>query len=163
MSTNINIICLSGTREKLQMAAMVASVGAASGDNVTVFFSMNALQYFVKGQEGEAPVEGEFGKLLSHKGVPPFKQLFQQAAELGESHFAGQPGVVRIATARGVNAAPSAGVERGESLFDNGFRPVADVAQQGGLAYNLIIHGPTGRLGRHGIPPEVVTSTLDNR
>lgn len=87
MSTNINIICESGTREKLQMAAMVASVGAASGDNVTVFFSMNALQYFVKGHDGEAPAEGEFGKLLTHKGVPPFKQLFQQAAELGDAQL----------------------------------------------------------------------------
>ena len=87
MSTNINIICLSGSREKLQMAAMVASVGAASGDNVTVFFSMNALEYFVKGHEGEAPVEDKFGELLSKKGVPPFKLLFQQAAELGDAQL----------------------------------------------------------------------------
>lgn len=87
MSTNINIICLSGSREKLQMAAMVASVGAASGDNVTVFFSMNALEYFVKGNDGEAPVEGKFGELLSKQGVPPFKLLFQQAAELGDAQL----------------------------------------------------------------------------
>jgi peroxiredoxin family protein len=69
------------------MAAMVASVGAASGDDVTVFFSMNALQYFVKGHAGEAPHEGEFGDLLTHKGVPPFKTLFQQAAELGDARL----------------------------------------------------------------------------
>jgi peroxiredoxin family protein len=31
------------------MAAMIASVAAASGDEVSVFFSMNAMQYFVKG------------------------------------------------------------------------------------------------------------------
>lgn len=65
------------------MAAMIASVSAACGDNVTVFFSMNALPYFVKGYVEEAPIEGEFGDLLTKKGVPPFKQLFQQAAELG--------------------------------------------------------------------------------
>lgn len=87
MSTNINIICLSGTREKLQMAAMVASVGAASGDNVTVFFSMNALEYFVKGYEGDVPVEGKFGGMLTKQGVPPFKTLFQQAAELGDAQL----------------------------------------------------------------------------
>ena len=87
MASELHIICLSGTREKLQMAAMVASVGAASGDNVSVFFSMNALAYFVKGYEGEAPVEGEFGKLLSHQGVPEFKVLFQQAAELGDARL----------------------------------------------------------------------------
>lgn len=87
MSRKIYIVCLSGTREKLQMAAMVASVGAASGDEVTVFFSMNALEYFIKGNSKEAPVEGEFGTLLAHKGVPPFRQLFQQAADLGDAQL----------------------------------------------------------------------------
>jgi len=67
------------------MAAMVASVAAASGDEVSVFFSMNALPYFVKGHTDEAPSEGAFGTLLQQKGVPPFKQLFQQAAELGDA------------------------------------------------------------------------------
>ncbi len=85
MPRQIDIVCLSGTHEKLQMAAMVASVGAASGDEVTVFFSMNALTYFVKGNATVAPAEGEFGGLLDKKGVPPFKQLFQQAAELGDA------------------------------------------------------------------------------
>jgi peroxiredoxin family protein len=85
MSRQIDIVCVSGTREKLQMAAMVASVGAASGDAVNVFFSMNALAYFIKGDTTDAPVEGEFGNLLAKKGVPPFRQLFQQAAELGDA------------------------------------------------------------------------------
>ncbi|HHJ35182.1 MAG TPA: hypothetical protein ENJ87_05395 [Gammaproteobacteria bacterium] len=69
------------------MAAMVASVGAASGDDVTVFFSMNALAYFIKDNTVDAPVEGEFGMKLSDKGVPPFRQLFQQAAELGDAQL----------------------------------------------------------------------------
>ena len=83
--SHIGIICVSGTHEKLQMAAMIASVGAAVGDEVTVFFSMNALAYFVKGNSDVAPPEGKFGALLDKKGVPPFKQLFQQAAELGDA------------------------------------------------------------------------------
>jgi peroxiredoxin family protein len=85
MSQKIHIVCVSGTREKLQMAAMIASVAAASGDEVSVFFSMNALQYFVKGHSEDAPSEGEFGALIAQKGVPPFKQLFKQAAELGDA------------------------------------------------------------------------------
>lgn len=85
MSSHLHIICVSGTREKLQMAAMVASVAAASGDEVAVFFSMNALPYFVKGHTAAAPAEGEFGKLIAQKGVPPFKRLFEQAAELGDA------------------------------------------------------------------------------
>jgi peroxiredoxin family protein len=87
MSQKINIICVTGTREKLQMAAMFASVAAATGDEVSVFLSMNALSYFVKGHIGDAPVEGEMGALMAQKGVPPFKQLFQQAVELGDAQL----------------------------------------------------------------------------
>jgi len=87
MSKQIHIVCVSGTLEKLQMAAMIASVAAASGDTVSVFFSMNALAYFVKGHTASAPVEGEFGTLMSQKGVPPFKQLFQHAVELGDAQL----------------------------------------------------------------------------
>jgi peroxiredoxin family protein len=85
MSQKISIVCVSGTREKLQMASMIASVAAATGDEVSVFLSMNALPYFVKGHAVDAPAEGELGALLTQKGVPPFKQLFQQAAELGDA------------------------------------------------------------------------------
>lgn len=87
MSRQIHIICVSGTHEKLQMAAMVASVAAAGGDTVSVFFSMNALTYFIKGHATSAPAEGEFGTLLAQKGVPPFRQLFLQAAELGDAQL----------------------------------------------------------------------------
>lgn len=88
MSRQLHIVCVSGTREKLQMAAMFASVAAASGDQVSVFFSMNALHYFVKGNADAAPAEDEFGVLLAQTpGVPPFKQLFKQAAELGDARL----------------------------------------------------------------------------
>lgn len=86
MPRKLHIVCVSGTREKLQMAAMIASVAAASGDEVSVFFSMNALLYFVKGHATDAPVEGPFGKLMQDDGgVPPFRQLFKYAAELGDA------------------------------------------------------------------------------
>ena len=87
MSKPLNIICVSGTREKLQMAAMVASVAAATGTPVTVFFSMNALSHFVKDRTDEVPIEGDFGILMNQTGVPPFKQLFHQAAELGDAQL----------------------------------------------------------------------------
>ncbi len=87
MSRSVHIICVSGTHEKLQMASMVASVAAATGDEVTVFFSMNALAYFINGQTEDAPAEGEFGTMLAKEGVPPFRQLFLQAAELGDAQL----------------------------------------------------------------------------
>ncbi len=86
MARKIHIVCVSGTREKLQMASMMASVAATLGDEVSVFFSMNALLYFVNGRSEEPPVEGEFGTLIAqNKGVPPFRQLFQMAADLGDA------------------------------------------------------------------------------
>lgn len=86
MSQDLHIICVSGTREKLQMAGMIASVAAASGTSVSVFFSMNALTYFVNDQTDDAPAEGEFGRRMSaNKGVPAFRQLFKMAAELGDA------------------------------------------------------------------------------
>ncbi|KAB2312333.1 hypothetical protein F8A87_05990 [Betaproteobacteria bacterium SCN2] len=81
----MSIVLVTGTREKMQMAAMIASVAAATGTDVNVFLSMNALSYFIKGNSDDAPVEGEMGTLMAQKGVPPFKQLFQQAVELGDA------------------------------------------------------------------------------
>jgi len=86
MSTaKISIMVVSGSLERLQMAAMVASVGAVSGDQVTVFLSMNALQYFIKGHGATAPAEGGFGQTMQGKNVPPFRELFQKATEFGDA------------------------------------------------------------------------------
>lgn len=81
----ISIIVLSNNREQLQMAAMIASVGAVSGNEVLVFLSMNALRYFVRGSELRAPAEGPVGELIETKNVPPFKTLFEQAVSLGDA------------------------------------------------------------------------------
>jgi len=85
MTTKFNIICISGLRENLQMAAMFAATAAVSGSAVSVFLSMNALRYFVKDSDLCAPAEGEIGQLMEIKNVPPFQDLFRQAAELGDA------------------------------------------------------------------------------
>lgn len=85
MATNkICVVVVSGTLERLQMAAMVASVAAVSGQETLVFLSMNALAYFVKGNTDKAPHEGQMGDLMAGK-VPEFKTLFEQAVEYGEA------------------------------------------------------------------------------
>ncbi|MGE5149016.1 MAG: DsrE/DsrF/DrsH-like family protein [Rhodospirillaceae bacterium] len=84
MASKISIVVVSGSLERLQMAAMIASVGAVSGNEVTVFLSMNSLAHFRRGT-GVPPAEGAFGKLLLDKKAPGFRQLFQQAAELGDA------------------------------------------------------------------------------
>jgi peroxiredoxin family protein len=81
----ICVVVVSGTRERLQMAAMTASVAAVSGIEVTIFLSMNSVPYFVKGASTEAPSEGSFGELMQKKKAPDFKTLFRQAVELGDA------------------------------------------------------------------------------
>ncbi len=81
------IICLSGEREKLQFAAMAASVAAVSGSEVHVFLSMNAFPYFVKGHRKEAPAEGEMGQMMTEHNVSPFYHIFGQAVELGDARI----------------------------------------------------------------------------
>jgi peroxiredoxin family protein len=85
MSNRISVMVISGSRERLQMAAMVASVGAVSGNEVHVFLSMNALTYFVKSATQEPGVEGKVGTLLAEKNVPPFRELFANAVDLGDA------------------------------------------------------------------------------
>ena len=85
MSNRISIMVISGKREQLQMAAMVASVGAVSGSEVTVFLSMNAVEYFKKGSDTKAPADGPMGTLMEEKNAPAFRELFQQAVELGDA------------------------------------------------------------------------------
>lgn len=82
-SNRISVVVLSDKREQLQMAGMIASVGAVSGNEVLVFLSMNALRYFVKGAPGTAPSEGPMGDLMARKKVMPFQDLFSHAVELG--------------------------------------------------------------------------------
>lgn len=84
-SGKLSIIVVSGSAERLQMAAMVASVGAVSGSEVQVLLSMNALPLFLKGNDDAAPAEGAFGELMASKNVPPFRSLFEQAVELGDA------------------------------------------------------------------------------
>ncbi len=84
MNEPIAIVIMSATRERLQMAGMVAAVGAVSGSAVRVFVSMNALSYFVKDGKHAAPAEGPAGLALEHK-APPFERLFADAVELGQA------------------------------------------------------------------------------
>ena len=85
MGNRVSIVVVSGSLERLQMAGMVASVSAVSGNEVLVFLSMNALAPFRKGAPSRATPEGEFGSVMAQKKVPPFKQLFESAVELGEA------------------------------------------------------------------------------
>lgn len=88
MSTErISILVVSGGVERLQMAAMVASVGAVSGAQVSVLLSMNSLQFFVQSSPAKPLPEGAFGQVMAGKSVPSFKHLLKSAVELGDARI----------------------------------------------------------------------------
>ena len=84
-SNALFILLCSGDHEKIQMAAMMASVAAVSERPVEVFVSMNAMLAFVK----DTPVDlryhgGVYSRLLLSKKAPDAMSLFSQGKELGD-------------------------------------------------------------------------------
>jgi peroxiredoxin family protein len=79
------VLLCSGEHEKVQMAAMMASVGAVSDRPVEVFVSMNALAVFAKAVPAEDRYRGGgFARLMREKGAPDALNLLRQGRELGE-------------------------------------------------------------------------------
>jgi peroxiredoxin family protein len=84
-SNPLFILLCSGDHEKLQMAAMMASVGAVSDRPVQVFVSMNAILAFGKDTPADKRYRGgAFSDLLKEKHAPDALKLFQQGRELGD-------------------------------------------------------------------------------
>ncbi len=88
MDRPIALLVMSGARERLHMAGMLASVAAVSGAPVRVFVAMNALACFrIDAPSGDAPTpEGPAGAALQH-AQPPFQRFFADAAELGDAQI----------------------------------------------------------------------------
>ena len=79
------IVLCSGEHEKLQMAAMMATVGAVSERPVQLFVSMNALFAFARDTAPEDRYRGgEFSKMMIEKKAPDAIQLLQQGRMLGD-------------------------------------------------------------------------------
>ena len=79
------ILLCSGEHEKIQMAAMMASVGAVSERPVRVFVSMNAIDAFERDiPAAERYQGGAFSKLLLEKQAPDAMDLFEQGRMLGD-------------------------------------------------------------------------------
>jgi len=84
-SNPLYIMLCSGEHEKLQMAAMMASVGAVSERPVEVFVSMNAILAFAKDASADARYHGgPFSKLLKDKHAPDAIALLRQGKDLGD-------------------------------------------------------------------------------
>lgn len=86
MSTKpLFLLLCSGEHEKIQMAAMMASVAAVSERPVQAFISMNAIFAFRKGQSPEERYRGAaFSKLMLEKKAPDAIELFEQGKALGD-------------------------------------------------------------------------------
>ncbi len=84
MTPPLFILLCSGEHEKIQMAAMTASVAAVSDRPVEVFVSMNALAVFRKDVDGQRYSGGNFSKVMKERNVPDAIELFGQGKMLGE-------------------------------------------------------------------------------
>ncbi|TCS60624.1 DsrE/DsrF/DrsH-like family protein [Varunaivibrio sulfuroxidans] len=80
------ILLCSAERERVQMAAMVASIAAVSERPVHVFVSMGAIEVFAKDRKGAARYaeQAPFSQTLGKKQVPDPIDLFGQGKMLGE-------------------------------------------------------------------------------
>ena len=79
------ILLCSGEHEKVQMAAMMASIAAVSERAVEVFVSMNALPAFgARASADERYRGGTFSRLLKDKKAPDAIELFRQGRALGD-------------------------------------------------------------------------------
>lgn len=79
------LVLCSAEHEKIQMAAMLASVAAVSERPVQVFVSMNAVFSFRKDvPDGERYRGGEFSRLLLENKAPDPLTLFEQGKMLGD-------------------------------------------------------------------------------
>lgn len=84
-SNPLYILLCSGEHEKVQMAAMMASVGAVSERPVEVFVSMNAILAFAKDVPSDARYQGgAFSRLIKDKHAPDAITLLRQGKELGD-------------------------------------------------------------------------------
>lgn len=80
------ILLVSGEREKIQMAAMTASVAAVSDRPTEVFISMNAIRSFKRGlaPEDRYPEGGGFfAREFAKGGTPDAVDLMAQGRQLG--------------------------------------------------------------------------------
>jgi peroxiredoxin family protein len=83
--TGLFILLCSGEHEKLQMAAMTASVAAVSERPVELFVSMNAMFAFEAGLDAEQRYHGgRMSEVLKSRKAPDAIDLLRQGKELGE-------------------------------------------------------------------------------
>ena len=84
-NTPLYILVCSDEHEKLQMAAMMASVGAVSERPVEVFVSMNAIFCFTRDATPDRLYHGAaFSKLMKDKHAPDVLMLLHQGKEFGD-------------------------------------------------------------------------------
>tara|TARA_R110001592_G_scaffold229570_1_gene486249 strand:- start:130 stop:525 length:396 start_codon:yes stop_codon:yes gene_type:complete len=83
-SPGLYMILCSGEHEKIQMAAMAASVAAVSERPVEVFVSMNAVAVFRRDNDANRYAGGAFSDLMKSRKAPDALELFAQGKMLGD-------------------------------------------------------------------------------
>ena len=85
MTKPLSIILCSEEHEKIQMAAMTATIAAVSEREVSVFVSMGAIFSFcIESPNGHRFSGGTFSKLMLEKNAPDALDLLKQGREFGK-------------------------------------------------------------------------------
>ncbi len=81
----ISLVLMSPDMEKIHAGALMGSIAAASGMEVNVFATMDALKMFLKETVEKQDFKlGEIGNKLMEKKVDPFYKMLEDAKDLGE-------------------------------------------------------------------------------
>ncbi len=91
----LSIVLFSGTADKLQAAATMASGAAAMGVHTDVFLTFWGLNAFRKDMAGkQLPMSADYGqdaenmaKLMQEKGAHGWYEVFGMAKDVGDVHF----------------------------------------------------------------------------
>ncbi|HZD60192.1 MAG TPA: DsrE/DsrF/DrsH-like family protein [Anaerolineae bacterium] len=81
----LSIVLMSGDIEKVHAGALMGSIAAASGMEVNVFATMEALKLFTKETVDKQDFRvGEIGMKLMEKNVDPYYKMIEDAKDLGD-------------------------------------------------------------------------------
>lgn len=81
----LSLVLMSPDMEKIHAGALMGTIAAASGMEVNIFATMDALKMFLKETVEKQDFKiGEIGNKLMEKKVDPFYKMIEDAKDMGE-------------------------------------------------------------------------------
>ncbi len=81
----LSLVLMSPDMEKIHAGALMGTIAAASGMEVNIFATMDALKMFLKDTVEKQDFKiGEIGNKLMEKKVDPYYKMIEDAKDMGE-------------------------------------------------------------------------------